>query len=126
MGIDNPNVILLVDDSFQNNELMQVVLEKEGYETMMASNGMEALEAIRQRHPDLIILDIMMPGMDGYALLDHLKRTEPVPHIPVIMLTARNNQKDLQKAMEMGAADYVIKPIDIEDILVRVNKVLKN
>lgn len=120
------NLILLVDDSPVNNSLMETVLSDVGYSTIVATNGSEALSLLDNRRPDLIILDIMMPGMDGYELLESLKKKDPSGEIPVIMLTARNNMKDKEKAISMGATDYLIKPIDIEDTINRVQRALRN
>ncbi len=120
------NLILLVDDSSVNNSLMETVLSDVGYSTIVATNGHEALSLLNNRRPDLIILDIMMPGMDGYELLESLKKRDSSGDIPVIMLTARNNMKDKEKAISMGATDYLIKPIDIEDTINRVQRALRN
>lgn len=126
MDMVSSNLILLVDDSPVNNSLMETVLSDVGYSTVVATNGHEALSLFDNQRPDLIILDIMMPGMDGYELLESLKKKDPSGEIPVIMLTARNNMKDKEKAISMGAADYLIKPIDIEDTINRVQRALRN
>jgi CheY-like chemotaxis protein len=118
------SLILLVDDSSVNNLLMQSILEDVGYAILAVSNGKDALKALKQKHPDLIILDIMMSEMDGFGVLESVKNYESTASIPVIMLTARNNQKDQEKAISLGAADYVIKPIDIDDIVARVSRLV--
>jgi CheY-like chemotaxis protein len=118
------SLVLLVDDSCVNNVLMQTVLEDKGYTILAVSNGKDALKILRQKLPDLIILDIMMPEMNGFSVLESIKNYERTSKIPVIMLTARNNQKDQEKAISLGAADYVIKPIDIDDVVARVNQLV--
>ena len=120
----NSTVILLVDDSEVSNFLMQSILEEKGYTTLTVSNGKAALEILKKKHPDLIILDIMMPEMNGFGVLESVKKYEETAMIPVIILTARNNLRDQEKAISMGAADYVIKPIDIDDVLSRVGRIL--
>ena len=120
----NSSLILIVDDSSVNNLLMRSILEDKGYSILAVSNGKDALKILRQKLPDLIILDIMMPELNGFGVLESVKKYESTANIPVIMLTARNNQKDQEKAITMGAADYVIKPIDIEDVIARVDRLV--
>lgn len=118
--------ILIVDDEDDILEFVSYNLRKEGYQVLTASNGNDAINVAKEQIPHLIILDIMMPGMDGYELLESLKKKDPSGEIPVIMLTARNNMKDKEKAISMGATDYLIKPIDIEDTINRVQRALRN
>lgn len=118
------NLILLVDDSAVSNLLMQSILEERGYSILAVSNGMDALDLLKQTLPDLIILDIMMPEMNGFGVLESLKKYESTSAIPVIILTARNNLKDQEKAISMGASDYLVKPIDIEDVVNRVGRLV--
>ena len=120
----NSSLILLVDDSEVSNFLMQSILEEKGYTILSVSNGKEALDLLKKQHPDLIILDIMMPEMNGFGVLESVKKFEETAKIPVIILTARNNLKDQEKAISMGAADYVIKPIDIDDVVERVKRLV--
>jgi len=122
----NSSLILLVDDSEVSNFLMQSILEERGYSILSVSNGKDAIDLLKQQHPDLIILDIMMPEMNGFGVLESVKKFEATAKIPVIILTARNNLKDQEKAFSMGAADYVIKPIDIEDVLERVSSLVNS
>jgi CheY-like chemotaxis protein len=119
-------LIMLVDDSSVNNLLMQSILEEAGYSTLSFSDPRDAIRTLRKQRPELIILDIMMPGTDGYEMLEWIKNTEETQKIPVIMLTARNNQRDRQRSMDMGAVDYITKPIDIEDVLTRITTALEN
>ena len=126
MDNGHSSFILLVDDSAVNNLLMQSILEDKGYSIMAVTNGKDALSLLKQKHPDLIILDIMMPELDGFGVLESVKNFESTACIPVIMLTARNNQKDQEKAFSMGAADYVIKPVDIDDVVARVDRLVNS
>jgi CheY-like chemotaxis protein len=126
MPDSHSSFILLVDDSYVSNCLMQSILEEKGYTILAVSNGEEALNIIQQQQPDLIILDIMMPAMNGFGVLESVKKFEATAQIPVIMLTARNNLKDQEKALSMGAADYVIKPIDIDDVIARVGRLVNS
>jgi len=117
---------MLVDDSDVSNFLMQSILEERGYSILTVTNGIEALELLKQELPNLIILDIMMPEMNGFGVLESVKKFEATAKIPVIILTARNNLKDQEKAISMGAADYLIKPIDIDDVVERVNRLMNS
>lgn len=126
MADAHSSFILLVDDSSVNNLLMQSILEDRGYSILAVTNGKDALKVLQQKQPDLIILDIMMPELDGFGVLESVKNFESTASIPVIMLTARNNQKDQEKALMLGAADYLIKPIDIEDVVARVYRVVNS
>jgi CheY-like chemotaxis protein len=126
MGEQSDKLIMLVDDSSVNNILMQSILEEAGYSTLSFSDPQDALVHMRRQRPGLIILDIMMPGTDGYEMLECIKNSDDTQKIPVIMLTARNNQRDRQRSLDLGAIDYITKPIDIDDVLTRVMSVLKN
>jgi CheY-like chemotaxis protein len=126
MGEIAEKLIMLVDDSSVNNLLMQNILEEAGYSTLSFSDPNDALLHLRKHQPGLIILDIMMPGADGYDMLEWIKKSSETQGIPVIMLTARNNQRDRQRSFELGAIDYITKPIDIEDVLARVTEAMKN
>ncbi|MFW5752226.1 MAG: response regulator [bacterium] len=123
--VPKQDFILVVDDSSVNNLLMQNILEEEGYTILTVESGKEALSMIRQKSPVLVILDIMMPDLDGFEVLENLKTDDKTMNIPVMMLTARNNSRDKQKALALGALDYIIKPIDIPDVIARIKRILK-
>ncbi|MFP4059171.1 MAG: PleD family two-component system response regulator [Bacteroidales bacterium] len=123
--VPKQDFILVVDDSSVNNLLMQNILEEEGYTILTVESGKEALSMIRQKSPVLVILDIMMPDLDGFEVLENLKTEDKTMNIPVMMLTARNNSRDKQKALALGALDYIIKPIDIPDVIARIKRILK-
>ncbi len=112
--------ILIIDDSAVNNVLLENVLEDQNYEVIIAFNGNDAFKAIDKNIPDLILLDIMMPDMDGYKILEELKLKENTKQIPVIMVSAKSDSLDIDKAMELGAVDYIIKPINIKTILEKI------
>ena len=110
MDVKPTHKVLVVDDEPNIVELLQYNLEKTGYEVKTAYNGQEALDIARQYIPDLIILDIMMPKMDGYQVIRRLKEEERTSTIPVIFLTAKAQMKDVVSGRAMGADDYVVKP----------------
>ncbi|MGH7456345.1 MAG: response regulator, partial [bacterium] len=110
--------ILLVDDEQDILDLLKYNLEAEGYETMTAADGLRALE-LAQSAPDLIILDVMLPGKDGWEVILQLRQNETTKHIPVIFLTAKGGEIDEVVGLELGADDYIIKPISIRKLLAR-------
>jgi two-component system alkaline phosphatase synthesis response regulator PhoP len=121
--------ILLVDDEQDILELLKYNLETEGYETMTATDGLQAL-ALAQNptggaSPDLIILDVMLPGKDGWEVIKALRQNENTKKIPVIFLTAKGGEVDEVVGLELGADDYIIKPISIRKLLARVKTVLR-
>ncbi len=117
--------VLVAEDDEQIAFLMQFMLEREGYLVLLARDGQEALQLIDSISPPaLAIFDIMMPHADGFQLLTHL-RTKPAWHaIPVIMLTARSQEKDIVRALDAGASDYVVKPFLPEELKARIRRLL--
>ncbi len=115
--------ILVVDDEQQLALAVKIRLQSNGYQVVTAPNGQVALEAIAKERPDLVIMDVLMPVMDGYSCLRAINTTYGRGKIPVIVLTARDRMKDLFELE--GIEDYVIKPFDHEDLLLRVERVLK-
>ncbi len=115
--------ILIVDDRFEVVELVKVTLEGEGYQTIDASDGREALEKIGKEKPDLILLDIIMPKMDGFEVLRNLKDDSNTKDIPVIMLTAKGQKVDRQKGEDLGAQDYIIKPFSPSHLLRKIEEI---
>jgi two-component system, OmpR family, alkaline phosphatase synthesis response regulator PhoP len=116
--------ILLVDDEQDILDLLKYNLEAEGYETMTASDGVQALE-LAKSSPDLIILDVMLPGKDGWEVIRQLRQTEGTKHIPVIFLTAKGGEVDEVVGLELGADDYIVKPISIRKLIARVKTTLR-
>ena len=113
--------ILAVDDIATNIMLLKAVLSRAKYKIVTASGGNEALEKAAKESPDLILLDIMMPDMDGYEVIRHLKADLALQDIPVIFLTALHNPEDIVKGFKLGASDYVSKPFNHEELITRVS-----
>ena len=109
--------ILIADDDPVILRLIQVNLELEGYQVLTANNGIEAVEAATKELPDLVILDIMMPRLDGYQACEQLKTAEATKHIPVIFLSAKAQQGDVEKGQSFGVAAYLTKPFDPSELL---------
>ena len=116
--------ILIVDDEQDILDLLKYNLEAEGYETMLASDGVQALERAKNT-PDLIILDVMLPGKDGWEVMRQLRQTPGTQRIPVIFLTAKASEIDEVVGLELGADDYISKPISMRKLLARVKMVLR-
>lgn len=114
------DVILLVDDNLDNIELLKKILEKEGHEIAFALSGVQALEVIPKLKPKLILLDIMMPGIDGFETCQKLKGNTATREIPVIFISAKNRYEDVVKGFEVGGLDYVTKPFNANEVLRRV------
>ncbi len=114
--------VLVVDDDPNISHLMRLYLEKENYEVREASRGDEAVEEYKRLPPDLMLLDVMLPGMDGYQVLKTVRKTG---NIPVIMVTARGETFDKVLCLELGADDYIVKPFDGKELVARVKAVLR-
>ena len=100
------------------------LLERSGYEVMSAGDGEQALNAALERAPDLALLDVMMPTLDGYQVTEQLRRNEGTKHVPVILLTARVQEADIARGIEAGADDYVSKPFSTQELRDRVQAAL--
>ena len=110
--METPARILIVDDERQNRQLLEVLLLAEGYELDTAGSAEEALAAVRRQRPDLILLDIMMPGMDGYQVVARLKADPHTASIPVVMLSALDDRSSRSHGLTAGAAAFLSKPVD--------------
>src|SRR5208283_5430504 len=115
--------ILVVDDEKDILELVTYNLTKGGYKVAGAASGEEALKLARAKPPDLIVLDLMLPGMDGLEVCKVLKRGDKTAHIPIVMLTARGEEADVVAGLELGADDYITKPFSPRVLLARVKAV---
>lgn len=115
------NRILIVDDTPANIQSLSATLKEKGYQISVATNGRQALEVVARVHPDLILLDVMMPEMDGFETCRRLKDSKATSAIPVIFLTARSETTDIVKGFELGAVDYVAKPFNAHELLARVH-----
>lgn len=116
----SPSLILIVDDYLQNLQVLGKNLEKAGYEIAIANSGEEALEVIKEVTPDLILLDVMMPGISGYEVCEILKSKQQTRGIPVIFLTAKTDPDDVAEGYQRGAVDYIYKPFSAPELLARV------
>ena len=114
--------ILVVDDSETNVLLLQRLLEEEGYIIDYAYSGNAAYKMLDKKKFDLILLDIMLPGIDGFDILAKVKETQDIKHTPIIMVTAKDDGDSQQKAKKMGANDYLIKPVEFEKLKQLIQK----
>lgn len=114
--------ILIVDDDQNICELVRLYLEKEEYDTVLAYNGEAALEKFKEEAPDLVVLDIMLPKIDGIQVCREIRRTS---NIPIIMLTAKGETFDKVLGLELGADDYVVKPFETKELIARIKAVLR-
>lgn len=117
--------ILAVDDSTTNIILIEGILQELGHEVSTASNAKDALQIISEKKMDLVLLDLMMPRISGYKLLERIKNTQKLADMPVIIISAKTDAKSVKKAMDLGALDYIKKPIDIQLFTEKINKLLK-
>lgn len=117
--------ILFADDEETLRSLLRIILEKGGYEMLEAGDGKAALEQVKKNRPDLVILDINMPKMNGFDVLEHLKKDPKTRDIPVIMLTTRSGQGDIEEAMELDADQYIPKPFDSEKLISKIQQIFE-
>ena len=115
-------LILIVDDEGRMRRFMQMNLELEGYRVIEAENGLDAVDKVRENFPDLVVLDVMMPQMDGFEALELIRQTSKVP---VIMLTVRSEEDDKIKGLDLGADDYITKPFSPRELASRIRAVLR-
>ena len=120
----NSKKILIVDDEVDLVETVRFPLEMEGYHVLVSYNGEDALNQARKENPDLILLDLMLPKLDGYKVCRLLKFDDKYKHIPILMLTAKTQEKDKALGMETGANEYITKPFEMDDLLKKVKKYL--
>ncbi len=114
--------ILVVDDELDMLKVVVFRLKQSGYEVITASDGVEGLKKAEEEIPDLILLDVMMPRMDGYAMASKLRELKKTQSIPIIMLTAKSDPDDVTRFHELGAIDYIVKPFDQVVLLEKVKK----
>jgi len=109
--------VLVVEDNMDTYELVHFILEKNGFETFLAVNGRDGVTAAQKQKPDLIIMDMSMPEMDGWTATAHIKRDESLTAIPLLALTAHALPADRQRAMDAGCNEYITKPMDLDDLV---------
>lgn len=117
--------VLIADDNHQNCELLDAYLADEGYEIAMSHDGQQTLDKVASWHPDLILLDIMMPKLSGYEVCQRLKKDEPTSKIPILMVTALNETGDIEKAVAAGCDDFLTKPVNHLELKTRVRSLLR-
>jgi len=120
-----PAKILIADDEPHIRRILQFLLDQAGYRVVTASHGREALEVLARERPDLVLLDVMMPHLDGFAVLERLRQDRETQRLPVIMLTARHESNARVKGLRGGANDYVAKPFDHDELLARIANMLE-
>ena len=116
--------ILVAEDEPQTAQLIEFKLKQQGFAVIHARDGDEAMNLLPREMPDLVVLDAMMPVMDGFEVLRRMKESPVLKNIPVIMLTAKSKDKDVVAGLELGAADYIVKPFSPPELVARVRKVL--
>src|SRR6266404_4512394 len=124
-AMNNPPRILVVDDNATNRDILTTRLKAHGYETLQAADGEEALASVKQHRPDLILLDVMMPNLDGIETCRRLKGDDTFPFLPIILVTARADSKDIVAGLEAGADEYLTKPVDQAALVARVRSMLR-
>ena len=117
--------ILAVDDEPELTDLMQFHLVRAGHEVVVASNGWEAIAAIRQQRPDIILLDLMLPDLDGFGVCEILRRDPNTARIPIIIISAWASPDSRNLGLELGALDYITKPFSPHDLVARVNRLMQ-
>lgn len=117
--------ILAVDDEEHIQELIKFNLESSGFKVICCGNGTEALKLVKSEKPDLVLLDVMLPGIDGYDVCKEIRKDNSISNIPIIMITAKSEELDKILGLELGADDYMTKPFSIRELLARVKAVLR-
>ena len=121
-----PPLILIVDDDTDMRRVMELTLQSRGWRVDQAANGANALVKINASKPDLIVIDLMMPGMSGLDVLRELKADDSICTIPVIMLTGLSEKEKIKEALVSGTDYYIVKPFDFQDLLSKINDTLQN
>jgi DNA-binding response OmpR family regulator len=119
---ETPKVLVVDDDEHILRSLSQY-LELEDFRVISASSGPEALRLFAEEKPDLLVLDVMMPGMDGFQVLESLRKDPETAHVPVLMLTARDQHNDIVKGYQMGATSYLVKPFNLDELVEAIREV---
>jgi len=118
--------VLVAEDDDQISYLLNFMLTREGYKVKVANDGQEAMDAIAEMSmPKLVLLDIMMPFYDGYQLITHIRNETDWKDVPIVMLTAKSQEKDIIKALEGGANDYVVKPFQPGELITRLKMLMR-
>ncbi len=124
--VQNKVPLLVVEDDTEISYLLEFMLSREGYDVKKAMDGLEAIAAIDSMPlPKLVLLDIMLPYHDGFELIDYIRKKQDWANVPIVMLTAKSQEKDISRALNMGANDYVLKPFQPVELLARIRRFLK-
>ena len=123
--MDKDETILVVDDNHDNVEILQTFLESRGYRVAAATDGKTALAKLEEVHPALVLLDVMMPGMDGWQVCRTIKNHPDFASVRVVMVTAKGGFEDKFEGMRSGADDYVVKPVDLNELAEKVRRNLE-
>lgn len=118
------NKILIVDDDPYILMSLEFLMKKHGYSVMVARNGSEALELLDSQEPNLVLLDIMMPDVDGYAICQHIKSTKKLQDAKVVFMSAKTKEADIQKGYDLGASLYITKPFSTRDLMKQIQELL--
>lgn len=123
--MSDKQTILVVDDEQDLLDLIEYNLQKEGFDVLKAKDGEEGIKTAREHNPSLVLLDIMMPKMDGMEVVEHMRADKDLKHIPIIFLTARGDEKTEVKGLDKGGDDYITKPISTKKLISRIKAVLR-
>lgn len=118
--------VLVVDDEPQARSMLRLILVRAGFEVIEAKDGYEALDEVERRLPDLMLLDIMMPGIDGFTVCKKLRAKERTADLPIIVLSAKTDAESIKRGLEVGATKYLTKPVSPDELTRRVREVLEN
>lgn len=118
--------VLIVDDEPMARTLLRLMLVRAGFEVLEAENGFEALDKVKQKQPDLVLLDVMMPGIDGFSVCEALRKDALTIDLPIIMLSAKTDLESVNRGLRLGANKYLTKPISTEELTRQVRDVLTN
>jgi len=118
--------VLVVDDNFVNVKLLEALLKSASYEVATAMSGEAALERLRQSRPDIVLLDVMMPGMDGYEVCRRIRQSEKTARLPVIMVTALDKESDREMGLAAGADDFLNKPVEDGVLFPAMRRAMQN
>jgi DNA-binding response OmpR family regulator len=116
--------ILVVDDDPYILMSLEFLMKKNGYDVMVARNGTEALDIVEKQLPDIVLLDIMMPDVDGYEICRHIKKTAKLKHTKVVFMSAKSKEADIQKGYDLGAALYITKPFSTRELVKQIKELL--
>lgn len=124
MDIEKQKIVILAEDDRMIARLIIFKLEKEGFKVIHFLNGESVVDTVSKILPDIVILDVMMPIQDGISILKEIKANPKTKHIPVVILSAKGQEKDIIKGMEIGASDYISKPFSPSELIVRIKRIL--